>query len=425
MEKANRREFIKKGVTAGAAMKTVAAASLTAASANRVLGANERLQIGIIGCGGRGCYHIGWLHRSSRDVDINVIAAADIWQQKVDRAAGIIKERFEIDAKKYRDYHKLLDNKDIDGVVIATADHQHCPMLINAVQAGKDAYVEKPIATYLDELNKTNDVVMASDRIVQHGTQGRSSQGAIAAHRFVHEGKLGKLLRVEECRSHYAPYWNNYQNPEKKDTNWNAFLYNRPFRPFQADQHGAWMGYAEFSPGTIGGWMSHFSDFIHYVTGSSFPVSAIAHGGIYATTSKEERTCPDTVTAILDYAEGFSTSFTTHFGNAANDYRLFFGSKGIMRINAPDGNARGGIAPRVSGEGSDHPEKIAEEKALEETPHDDHMTNWLKCMKSREEPNAHMGAGYMQGVAVLLGWRAYEEERKMIFDPVKREIRPA
>jgi predicted dehydrogenase len=310
-------------------------------------------------------------------------------------------------------------------VIIATPDHQHCGQLMDAVQAGKDAYVEKPIAVNLDELNKAYDVVMESAQIVQNGTQGRSSAGALTTRNFLQEGKLGKIIRIEESRSQYYPYWNHYEKPEsEKVTDWEAFLFNQPDRPFDPDQHGSWMGYKAYSPNTIGGWMSHMSDFIHYVTGADYPVSAIAHGGIYSPTSHEARTCPDTVTAILDYAEGFSTLFTTHFGNGANNYDLIFGSRGTMRINPPDGNDNG-INPRVSGEGSEHPEKLGEETKLELIPHDDHMVNFLKCIVSREQPNAHMGHGHKQGVAVLLAEAARVNERKMKYDKEKREICPA
>jgi predicted dehydrogenase len=329
--------------------------------------------------------------------------------------ANEVEKRFGVMPKLYKNHEELLSSRDIDAVVIATPDHQHCPHLMDAVNAGKDAYVEKPIATNIDELKQAYDVVIQSKQIVQNGTQGRSSKGALATRAFIQSGQLGKLLRVEESRSHYNPYWNNYSKPKNEtETDWKEFLSNRQYRPFDADRHGSWMGYKEFSPNTIGGWMSHFSDFVHFATGCEFPVSAIAHGGIYSPTSESVRTCPDTVTAIVDYPEGFSTLFTTHFGNAANDYTIFFGTKGIMRINEPDGNSDG-ILPRVSGEGSEHPEKIQTDMTLPEISQKDHMENWLNCIQTREQPNANMEQGYKQGITVLLAETARLEERKMVY----------
>jgi predicted dehydrogenase len=319
----------------------------------------------------------------------------------------------------------VLDAKDIDAVIIATPDHQHCGMLVKAVQAGKDVYIEKPIAMNMAELNRAYDVVTASSQIVQHGTQGRTCPGAASAKAFIQDGGLGKLLRIEESRSFYNPYWNFQPTVEREsDTDWKAFLFGLPDRPFDGEACGGWMGYRPFSTGPVGGWMSHFSDLNHYVTGCDIPVAGVCQGGVYSPTSKPGRDAPDTVTAILEYKEGFTTLFTTHFGNGANDYRMWFGTKGIMRTSAPDGYPDG-IQPKVSPEGSEHPEKIKQEIALENNSVEGHMENWIRRCRERKQPNADMKAGYKHGVAVLLCDLAMVHGRKMVFDAAKREIRPA
>ncbi|MDX9753018.1 MAG: Gfo/Idh/MocA family oxidoreductase [bacterium] len=413
----NRRSFLK---------TTAAIGALSAISQSRVLGANDRIQIASIGCGGRGRWHIGWLHRTAQDENLAVIAACDVWKVQQERARDEIQKRFDLTPKLYTDYREVLANPEIDAVVIATPDHQHCPMVTEAVKAGKDVYVEKPLAVNLADLNETYDTVKASDRIVQNGSQGRSSAGAAAAREFLQAGKLGKVFRVEEMRSHYNPYWNNYECPKSEaETNWPLFLFNLPYRPFNADMHGHWMGYRDFSPsGTIGGWMSHLADFIHYLFDCGCPVSATTQGGIYSPTSDPRRTCLDNVTTLLHYGEGFVLSFTTHFGSGANDYTCIYGDKGIMRMNEPDGN-RDGIAAVVSGDGSEHPDKIQEPLSLDNTTKEDHMANWIRCIRTRQQPNANMEWGYKQGVACVLADQAYDEGRKMMFDPIKREIRPA
>ncbi|MBI1387011.1 MAG: hypothetical protein GC154_01005 [bacterium] len=412
----SRRNFLQ----ATAAMSAIAASSYA-----RAAGANERIHIGMIGTGGRGRYHIGWLHRVSETEPLEITGACDIWKNNREAGLAEIEKRFNNKPTGFTDYRVLLADPDIDAVLIATPDHQHCGMLIDAVKAGKDAYVEKPIAMELDVLNRAYDAVTASDRIVQHGTQGRSSAGAAAIRDFIQSGKLGKILRVEESRSFYTPYWNNYAVPESEsDTDWKAFLYGRPAQPFDADKHGHWMGYRDFSSGTVGGWMSHLSDFIHYATGCGYPQNAVSQGGIYSPTSDPRRTCTDTVTAILEYAEGFTMLFTTHFGNGANDYVLIMGTKGTMSIGAPDGNDSG-MRGQVSGVGSDHPDRVASEIELDNTTDEDHMTNWVRCMRSRKQPAACMEWGYRHGVACILGDRAWEEGRKMAFDREKREIVPA
>ena len=424
----SRRRFLRES-SAGAVMggTLLAGAASPRVARGAAPGANERIRIGVIGCGGRNTHlTLQPIYEAALQHNAEIVAVCDVWEHKREALAARIAQKYGAGTPdKLDDYRRLLERKDIRAVMIATPDHQHCTQLIEAVQAGKDVYVEKPIAMSLDELNRAYDAVKASGAIVQHGTQGRSSAGADTARQFIQAGGLGKLLRVEESRSFYNPYWNGYTGPEKEsDTNWKAFLFNRPDRPFDADQHGAWMGYRDFSTGTCGGWMSHFSDLVHFITGCGFPRYAVAHGSIFSPTSKAERTCPDTFTGILEYPEGFATCYTTHFGNGANDYMMFFGTKGIMRTDYPDGWPDG-IVPRVSGAGSEHPDKIKEEVALKNNLIEDHWSNWLRCVRERKQPNADMDAGYKQGVAVLMCDMAMAAGRRMTFDPAKREIRPA
>ncbi len=415
----SRRQFLKTGAAAGAL------SALTSTGSARSFTANETIRIGLVGLGARGSWHIEWVNRVRRKQPAEIVAACDIWKRNRERGVGMITEKYGKAPTVAPDYRKLLDDKSLDAVILATPDHQHCGQLIDAVRAEKDVYVEKPIAYTLEELNEAYDAVTASQQIVQHGTQGRSDRGAASARDFIQGGKLGKLLRVEESRSFYVPYWNGYAVDIKpEDTDWKAFLYNQPDRPFDADVHSAWMGYRPFSNGTIGGWMSHFSDLIHYVTGCGFPKYGVAHGGIFAPTSIPPRDVPDTVTAILEYEEGFTTSYTTHFGNGANDYILWFGQKGTMKTGAPDGWPNG-IAPVITGEGSDAPDKIEGEIVLENKARAVHMLDWLQCIVSRKAPNADMEAGYKHGVAVILADLAQRQGCKMMFNAKKREIRKA
>ena len=420
-ENLTRRRFIKKGIAAGAAASIVYT-SLDASAHARAPGANDRIRIGQVGCGGRNRWHTESVKNVAPEANAQVIAACDIWKPQLESMAPHIKRRFEVEPKLYTDYRKMLDDKDIDALIIATPDHQHCGQLLDAVKAGKDVYIEKPIAMEMDELNKAYDAVKASKAVVQHGTQGRSSPGTAALRALFQSGSMGKLFRVESTETAYSPYWNFYPKPEKEsDTDWKAFLYNRADRPFDPDQHGCWMGYHDFSSGPIGGWMSHFSDFVHGVTGCGFPLRAVAHGTIVAPTTDKRRTAPDTVTVCLDYPEGFVTHFTTHFGSSVdNETTTYFFEKGTVRTAF--GHNPG--EPVVSGEGSDHKERPREKKVLAVPQTQDHMLNWLECIRTRKLPAADMDAGYKHGVAVVMGDVAYVTGRKVAFDPAKREVRP-
>jgi len=422
--KPNRRDFLKKSLLTG--VGALIGTSLSRSpSSGRVVGANDRINVGLIGCGGR----MGTLAHYAKTVDANVsvMAICDVWEQQRNSWTGHVERTFGVKPRAHADYRNLLEMADIDAVIIATPDHQHCGQVADAAQAGKHIYVEKPIAPLmegLEALKKCYDIVKKAGIVIQHGTQGSSAAGTFALKESFREGKLGKVFRIESTISLYEPYWNGYRGPQKEqETDWSAFLYDKPYRPFDPDQHAAWMGYRDFSSGPIGGWMSHFSDFVHAVTGCGCPVSATAFGGIYAPTSDRRRTAPDNVTVILEYGEGFYTQFVTHFGSSLNTTTTFFMlAKGLVQTQF--GHHPGN--PVYSSKGVD--DSIPERMLLGKDPPDPgpaHVANWLSCIRSGRRPHADMEMGYKQGIAVIMGDAACRLARKVIFDRDKREIRPA
>jgi len=420
----SRRDFLKKGLLTSAGA-VIATSLFRSRSYGRVVGANDRITLGLIGCGGR----MQMLVHYAKNADANATVAAicDVWEQQRDSWTTHIERMFGAKPQAHADYRKLLESSDIDAVIIASPDHQHCGQVADAARAEKHVYVEKPIAPLMEDLeslNKCYDAVKKAGIVIQHGTQGSSAAGTSALKQFFAEGKLGKIFRIETTISLCEPYWNGYRGPQKEEeTDWKAFLHDRPYRPFDPDQHAAWMGYRDFSSGPIGGWMSHFSDFVHAVTGCECPVAATAFGGIYAPTSDRRRTAPDNVTVVLEYAEGFYTQFVTHFGSSLNTTTTYFMlGKGLVQTQF--GHHPGN--PIYSSKGVDDslPEKLLLEKDPED-PGPAHVANWLGCVRSGSRPNADMDMGYKQGIAVILGDAAYRLGRKVIFDRQKREIRPA
>jgi len=420
----SRREFLRTTVLTGAGA-IVATSVFPSRSLARAFGANDRINIGLIGCGGR---MGGLVHEvKNANANVTVIAICDVWKQQRDSWTGHIERMFGAKPQAYDDYRKLLEISNVDAVIIASPDHQHCGQVADAAQAGKHLYVEKPIAPSMESLeglNKCYDVVKKSGIVIQQGTQGSSAEGTFALRKFFAEGKLGKLFRIETTISLPVPYWNSYLGPQKEEeTNWKGFLYGKPPRPFDPDQHAAWMGYKDFSSGPIGGWMSHFSNFVHAVTACECPVAATAFGGIYSPTTDRRRTAPDNVVVILEYAEGFYTQFVTHFGSSWNtDTTLFMLEKGMVqtRFGHHPGN------PLYSSKGVD--DSIPETKLLEKEPPDPatiHMANWFDSIRKGARTNADMDMGYKQGVAVVMGDAACRLARKVLFDKQKREIRPA
>jgi len=421
-EKPTRRQFIRNGLAAGG----VAASGLTAASYARVIGANDRINIGLIGCGGRGRWVIANMVKPA-NANTALVAVNDIWKLRQDTYPAEVEKQWGAKPKAYADYRKLLNNPDVDAVIIATPAHQHAGQTIDAVRAGKHVYVEKPIAPIgidLQTLNKCYDTVKASKLAVQNGSQGVSCPGARAVKQFIANCKLGKLFRVESTETSPVPYWIYYKGPKSEaETDWKAFLYNRKYRPFDAHQHASWMGYHDFSSGAIGGWMSHFINFVHFATGCDLPVAATTFGGKFALTNDPRCDAPDQVAVVLEYADGFHTQFTSHFGSSIdNEKILFMFGKGSLRTKF--GHNVGN--PTYSSEGIN--DAIKPKKLLDfdpPYPGKAHVANWCDCIRNGGQPNANMDFGYKQGIAVIMGDMAYTLGRKVIFDKKKREIRPA
>jgi predicted dehydrogenase len=318
---------------------------------------------------------------------------------------------------------EVLNRRDIDAVVIGTPDHLHCTQLIQAIRAGKDVYVEKPLAMNMNELVRAYDEVKKSDRIVQVGTQMRSYPQSGGAKAFLASGELGKVLKVEQVRNGYSPYWMSFggdafanEKPSESDVDWKAFLGDKKPRPFDPGQYQNWYGYREFSRGPHTNLMVHFIDLVHFITNVQFPRRVVALGNTYRW--KGQFDVPDSVEVAFDYPEGFMVRYCTMFGNSANNYAKWFGTRGTL--DAKNLSAR--ETWLASGEGSGEQDKIraTTEVPKVETVH--HMKNWIDCIRSRKQPIAPIEAGYAHSVAVIMADEALSTGRRMTYDHSRREV---
>jgi len=400
---------------------TVLAAS--AANYSKALGANDRLRVANIGCGRRGL--LKELIQVKDAVNIEIAAVCDTWRQKREKAAADVKEFTGADPFQTAHFAEVLARKDIDAVVIGTPDHLHCAMLIEAIKAGKDVYVEKPLAMNMRELIRAYDAVKHSDRIVQMGTQMRSYPNSVGARKAIAAGELGKILKVEQVRNGYSPYWMSYggsafqgQKPEEADVDWKAFLGDRKARPFDPAQYQGWYGFREFSRGPHTNLMVHFIDMVHYATSTGPPGRVVALGGIYRW--KNEFTNPDSVEVVLEYPEGFLVRYCTVFGTGAGNYAKWFGTRGTL-------DARN-LSPSqkwvVSGQGSGEPDRVTGEVEIVPVDTVPHMQNFLECVRTRQQPIAPIEAGYAHSVAVIMADEALTTGRRMVYDPARREVHP-
>ena len=397
------------------------AAAFTAASWSRVYGANDRVRVGNIGCGRRNL--LRELITIKDDAQVEIAAVCDTWRQRREKAAEIVKEFTGTVPFSTPAMADVLARKDIDAVVIGTPDHLHCTQLVEAIRAGKHVYVEKPLGMTMKELIRAYDAVKKSNRIVQMGTQMRSYPQTAGAKEFLTSGRLGRILKVEQVRNGYSPYWMSYKSelnatPDEADVDWKAFLGDRKARPFDAQQYNGWYGYREFSRGPHTNLMVHFIDLVHYVTGLQFPKRVVALGNTYRW--KEKYDAPDSVEVALEYPEGFMVRYCTVFGNSAGNYAKWWGTRGVL--DAKSLSAR--LPWSVSGDGSGEPDKIAAPVDLPMGQPVPHMKNWIDCIRSGQQPIAPIEAGYSHSVAVIMSDEAMQSGRRLTYDHTRREIVP-
>ena len=408
-----RRKFLKTAVAGGTAM------ALSARTYSRVKGANERISIGQIGCGGRGVgAHMGGIHPHDKAQNVEFTAVADPWRVAQNRAAAKVKEWYGTNARKFSSYRDLLALKDIDAVMIASCDHQHTTHLKAAAEAGKDIYCEKPLAMNFEKLKAACDAVQQANIVTQIGTQLRSFPTFTGCKKLYETGILGTVGRIEQCRNSTRPYWYGYiKDVKKEDLDWQEFTLGRTDRPFDPTFYSGWYGHREFSDGPLPGLGSHFLDLVHYITGAQFPTSCVCLGGIFTWKDKNNFTCPDHVHALWIYPEGFMVSYSTNFGNGSGNSFKIFGDVGVMDMvnwNAPVLTAEGGSKNKGA---------IRGKKPIEGIPMPDHFLDWLQCLRTRKQCNAPIEAGYQHAVACLMAIQSYDTGKRTIYDAKNRQIR--
>ena len=408
----SRRQFLK--ASAGAA--TLA---MTAASYARIRGANERISIGLIGCGDRGCgAHMAGIHKFDKEQNVEFTAVCDPWRLARERASGLANDWYGRPARQFVSYKDLLALDDVDAVMIASCDHQHTTHLEAAATAKKDIYVEKPMAKDLAKLNRAVDAVKAAGVVVQVGTQLRSFPSFAGCREVYRSGILGKVGRIEQCRNGTRPYWYQYMKDVKKeDVDWKEFLMDAPEQPFHPVRYSGWYGYRDFSDGPVPGLASHFIDLVHFITGATYPTNCVSLGGTYTWKDEHKFTCPDHVQALWSYPDGFLVSYGTNFGNGGGNSFKAFGDVGTLDMvnwHLPVLTADGGSKDRGAIRGS---------KPVSEVPMPDHFLNWLQCLRTRQTPNASIDAGHQHSIAAIMAVRAFDTGQRQIYDPTKREIR--
>jgi predicted dehydrogenase len=461
----DRRAFVKR---AGGAMLT---AGMSAKSYARIIGANDRIRLGQLGCGDRSEGHVHMVALASKKLPVETVAVCDLWSLAREHRAAQVKRAFNLEPQSFKYSEEMLALKDIDGVMIATGDFQHAKLCAEVVKAGKDCYVEKPFANVLSEAIETRDVVKHSKQIVQMGTQHRSQPYPLAVRDIIRSGRIGEIVHIEqewnvnEERWRFTPMdtgyskemlmdanmeWKQWLNGKasklrEEDTDWRRWLLGKPYRPFDPHVYLEFRLYKDYSAGIFDQWLSHGCDLVHLWTGETYPESVVANGGIF--TWKDGRENPDTCVTAMVYPKGFLYTYKTIFGNSYRSFSRIHGRAGTIENYGGEGASLFSIT-REGGRQEFDPYDagpvytkfpiLGPAKDVEEMlhvpgasapnslgPDDDdvgHLVNWLQSMQTRSQPNATVDHGFSHSLVCIMAAQSYWSGKKLYWDPKNEEI---
>ncbi|MEZ5401140.1 MAG: Gfo/Idh/MocA family oxidoreductase [Bryobacteraceae bacterium] len=398
---------------------------LAAAASGRVLGANDRIQVAVIGVGGNGTGMLRHLLDRQKDTgDIRVAAVCDVYNRHKERARDLAG----LEAKDVvHDYRDLLARTDIDCVVISVPDHWHAPMAIDAISAGKDVYLQKPMTLTTDEAKKVSAAAARHGRMLQVGSQHLSDKRYQRAKELIEAGEIGDLLWAQATysRNSIDGEWNYYVDEEASPAtiDWKRWLGSAPQRPFSAERYFRWRKYWDYSGGIATDLFYHKLGPLLYAMGPKFPARVSATGGIYV---QRDREVPDTYATLIEYPKFFVNLSSSMANAAANQHfgETIYGSKGTISF----GQREVIVAAERTWE-STMPADRRGERRLEVDPGalvPAHMGNLLDAMRTRKPPvlNAHFG--YQIMTAIKLGVDSYREGRQKHFDAIaEREVSEA
>jgi predicted dehydrogenase len=385
---------------------------LTAASAKRVRGANNRLRVGIIGCGNLATNsHIPALLKIKETDNVEIVAVCDVYQKRMDNAATVT------GGKAIKDYRALLDQKDIDYVTIVTPEHWHAKMTLDAADARKHIYCEKPMTYSIDEAKKVVAKIKQTGVKMQVGVQGMSDDSYETARRYIKEGVLGKVVQaqIDYSRNHKQDFWTGQMDADVKpglNLDWNAWLGSAPKRPFDADRFFHWRRYWDYSGGIATDLFVHRITRMIKALDLQFPDRVVGTGGKWEfTTSPAE--IPDTFNMICDYPGGPTVVVLSSMANDAPIPHVIRGHHATLEFN------RQGFVIRPQRDFAEGKTEIVHQK----TGGEDialHHRNLHDAIRNGAALRCDHMLGYYGVVAVRLAVESYRKSRYMKWD-AKRE----
>ncbi len=437
--KTTRRDFIRN--SALTAFATAAAASVmptTAAGMRRVLGANDRIRLGHIGCGTQGfTAHTKLIHQAAKENNTEQIAASDLWGVRLGRMKG---ELSLSDSALYPQYEKLLENKDVDAVIVATSDNWHAPVAIAAIQAGKHVYCEKPLCKDLDEGFKVYDTVKKSKQVFQVGAQRTSDPKYQTVADMIKKGGIGHMIVGQCCFNrgdNKKGEWNDYGDYDtnagptaagEEHVDWERFRRGTEPAAWDMDRFFRWRKYWAYGSGVIGDLIPHPLHPLYVAMGipmdgtNGFPRRVMAGGGLYVQkltpAGKVDREVPDFMTMTIDFGDYSIMAMSSTVTEDGGWPDQIVGNKATIQF----GTRKIDIKPQRA-----YSDEIDESST--DAPGDDkiptHHKNFFDCIRTGKQPNAHIDLAIRVQVALSLAERSYRENKTFIFDPVTRKATSA
>jgi predicted dehydrogenase len=441
MTDSNRRDFLK----AGGAALAATTVSWNASSYAAIPGANDRVRVAVVGCGDRmKSSLIPSFLEHAKECNFEFVAVSDIWNRRREEGAAYVTKLSGSKVDPVRNNDELYARKDVDAVIVATADFQHALHGVEAVEAGRDAYVEKPTAHTMEDARKFLAAVKKTGKIVQVGTQRRSTPSYQKAAEYIKSGQFGDIVMVEMTWNVNQP--GRWRRPgvvpqlREEDTDWKRYLLNRPHEPFDARKYLEFRLFWPYSSGIPDQWLVHQIDTVHWFTGLPHPRSVVANGGIYLW--KDGRQNWDTMTAVFDYgplddpSKGFQVQYTSRFTNSAGGVKeLYYSNGGMIDMDKQCVSPEGGLTAKYGAEMNLKPNQLPSFSLVEhaetastsaDTGTDPqtsaNMRNWMECVRSRKTPNAPIEAGYSHSIALCMNVAAIQTGQKVTFDDATQQV---
>jgi predicted dehydrogenase len=402
-----RRDFLKQAAIGTAAMMVYP---------SRVLGANDRVRVGMIGVGGRGQE---LLRQVIAVPNAELVAIADIYPRRFDEA-----KKYAPNIKTFSDHRQLLEQKDIDAVLVASPLHIHTRHFLDTLAAGKDLYSEKTMTWSIPEAEQCLQAAKGSDRVVQIGLQHVSDGSLADTRQWIKDGIVGKVTMVESWMSRNSRHGQGqWVRPVPSDVtasnvNWDAFLNGRPSQPFDANKFINWRLFWEFSGGNVTENMVHQMSWLMTALDLPVPTAAFMSGGVFS--EKDGREVPDTIMVTLEFPQDLVMSWQSTFSNS--HYGLgehILGSDGTIEHVAGEQNMVTGkseSAIRYFPEKANRKDGTA---LVGHTPDQNHMANFIDCVRSRKTPNASVDIGYKTAVAGHMANLAYRRKERITWETAK------